>query len=115
MHTVFYIAVIVYFTMGFAAINYSLVRKNHVSRRIILYLYVPEAVAFVSYFGVKIVPLDVELTPLAYVFSQIMYLFMYCFIYAFITLKIRLPTSSPKGAEQALYHLILRSIILGVT
>ena len=74
MHTVFYIVVIVYFTMGFAAINYSLVRKNHVSRRIILYLYIPEAVAFVSYFSVKIFPLDVELTPLAYVFSQIMYL-----------------------------------------
>ncbi len=76
MHTVFYIALITYFLMGFTAINYSWINKRHVSRRVIILLYIPEIFAFFSYFGAKLVPSNIELLAVAYVFSQVMYLFI---------------------------------------
>ncbi len=76
MHTVFYIALITYFLMGFTAINYSWINKRHVSRRIIFLLYIPEIFAFFSYFGAKLVSARIELLAVAYVFSQVMYLFI---------------------------------------
>ena len=74
IHSIFYVVIIIYFTMGFAAINYSLFNKRHVSRRIIVLLYLPEVIAFAAYFGIKIIKTNIELVPLAYVLSQIMYL-----------------------------------------
>ena len=76
MHAVFYIVLITYFLMSFTAINYSWINKRHVSRRVIILLYIPEICAFFSYFGGKIIPTNVEIIAAVYVFSQIMYLFI---------------------------------------
>ena len=74
MHTVFYAMVIVFFFISIGTIVYSLMRKNQVSRKILLLLLLPDVVCMVCFFiGRKIFP-DIELTPAGYVFAQICYL-----------------------------------------
>ena len=45
-------------------------------KRIIWLLFIPEIVAFLTFFGSKLAFEMVELTPVAYIFAQIMYLFI---------------------------------------
>ena len=51
MHTVFYVMVIAYFVMSFAAIVHSYFRKNQVPRTTIYLLFLTELVAMISFFG----------------------------------------------------------------
>ncbi|MCR4716434.1 MAG: HD domain-containing protein [Lachnospiraceae bacterium] len=74
VHSIFYILMFVYFAMSFGAIIYSFIKKHHISRRIIWLLFFPEIVAFISFFGGRMITKDFDLVPAAYVFAQIMYL-----------------------------------------
>ena len=74
MHTVFYILLSIYFTLAFVVIVYSFFRKKQVSRRIIWLLFIPEVVTMLFFFGSRAVTNKFELTPIGYVFAQIMYL-----------------------------------------
>ena len=74
MHTVFIVMVFAYFLMSISAIVYSYFRKNQVSRTIIYLLFLTELVAFVSFFGGRVLVSPVELLPAAYVFGLVVYL-----------------------------------------
>ena len=75
-HGLFYAMVILYFLISIGAIGYSLMRKNQVSRKILLLLLLPDVVCMLFFFvGRKIFP-EIELTPAGYVFAQVCYLFI---------------------------------------
>ena len=76
MHSVFYGVVIAFFLLSFFVILYCLIRKNQVSRKILLLLFLPDAVCFFCFFVGRMVLPDIELTPAGYVFAQICYLFI---------------------------------------
>ena len=76
MHSVFYGVVISFFILSIGVIVYCLVRKNQVSRKILLLLFLPDVICFLSFFlGRKVFP-EIELTPAGYVAAQICYLFI---------------------------------------
>ena len=76
MHSVFYGMVVLYFILSIGAILYSLIRKNQISRRILLLLFMPDVVCFLSFFvGRRVFP-DIELIPAGYTFAQVCYLFI---------------------------------------
>ena len=76
LHTVFYAMVFFYLLLSIAAIAYTFFRKNQVSRKILLQLFIPELLAFISFYGGrKLIP-GIELIPAAYVFAQVMYLWI---------------------------------------
>ena len=80
LHTVYYAILLMYFIMGFAVIAYSYFRKKQVSRRIIALLFIPEVVTVFPFFGIRMFTIDFELTPGAYVISQLMYLMIVHYI-----------------------------------
>ncbi len=76
MHSVFYVMIFVYFAISIGVIVYSLLRKNQVSRKILVLLLLPDVVCMVCFFiGRRIFP-DIELTQAGYVFALICYLFI---------------------------------------
>ena len=76
MHTVFRVMVILYFVISIATMLYSLIRKNQVSRRILLLLFFPEVITVLCFFVArKILPV-IDLTPAGYVIAQVCYLFI---------------------------------------
>ncbi len=79
-HTLFYVMLAVYFVMSFSAIIYSFLKKKNVSRRITIFLFVPEVFSLLCLLGGKILDgyadRDVELVPVGFVVAQIMYLFI---------------------------------------
>ena len=74
MHTVFYCVVLACFLVSFGAIIFSYFKKRQVSRVLLILLFIPEVVAFLSYTGRVLFPDDIEILPAAYVFAQFMYL-----------------------------------------
>ena len=91
MHTVFYIMVITFFVISIGTIVYSLIRKNQVSRKILLMLLLPDVVCVLCFFlGRQIFP-EIELTPAGYAFALICYLF--------ITYRISLYSVADTAAE----------------
>ena len=72
MHTVFYLLVMFYFALSLAAIAYAFVKKNQVSRKMLLMLFLPAAVCGVCYLAGKL--LTREIMPAGYVFAQVFYL-----------------------------------------
>ena len=74
MHSVFYILVCVYFIMSLGAIIYAFLRKNQISRKILVLLFLPELVCMLSCFGGRRAFSQIELLPAAYIFVQMMYL-----------------------------------------
>ena len=91
MHTVFMIMVIAFFIISIGTIIYSLIRKNQVSRKILVSLLIPDIVCMLCFFlGRQIFP-EIELTPAGYVFAQIWYLF--------ITYRISLYSVADTAAE----------------
>ena len=74
MHTVYYIFIIIYLIMGISVLVYSLVKRNDVSHRIILLLFIPETISIVSYFANKILNMNIELVPVTYVLAQVVFL-----------------------------------------
>ena len=76
MHTVFQAMVILFFAVSIVAIVYSLIRKNQVSRKILLLLLLPDVVCMACFFiGRRLFP-EIELTPAGYAFAQVCYLFI---------------------------------------
>ena len=76
MHGVFYATVILFFLISIGTIIYSLLRKNQVSRKILLSLLFPDVVCIACFFvGRRLFP-GIELTPAGYVFAQVCYLFI---------------------------------------
>ena len=74
LHAVFYAMIFLYFLLSIGAIVYSLIRKNQISRKILILLFLPEAVCVAAFFvGRRLIP-EIELIPAAYVFAQIVYL-----------------------------------------
>ena len=74
MHSAFYILVCVYFIMSLGSIIYAFLRKNQISRKILMLLFLPELVCMLSFFGGRMVFPQIELLPAAYVFVQMIYL-----------------------------------------
>ena len=74
MHSVFYILVCVYFIMSLGSIIYAFLRKNQISRKILVLLFLPELVCMLSFFGGRRAFSQIELLPAAYIFVQMMYL-----------------------------------------
>ena len=76
LHSVFYGMVITYFAISILTIIYTLIRKNQVSRKILLLLFLPDIVCMACFFiGRQLLP-GVELTPAGYLFAQVCYLFI---------------------------------------
>ncbi|MBO4280532.1 MAG: HD domain-containing protein [Lachnospiraceae bacterium] len=73
-HTIFDALVIVFFAVSLAAMAYSYFRKKDVSKKIIVLLFIPEMLAVISFFGGRRITDKIELLPLAYVISQVVYL-----------------------------------------
>ena len=74
VHTIFYIMLGICFAMSFAVIIHAWLRKNQVSRMILIYLFLPEFAALAIFLGGRMFSWDAELIPAAYVFAQVMYL-----------------------------------------
>lgn len=74
LHTVFDALVLVFFAVSLAAMVYSYFRKKDVSNKIIVLLFIPEMLAVISFFGGRQITDKIELLPLAYVISQVVYL-----------------------------------------
>ena len=74
MHSVFYVLVIGYFALSICAIIYAFVRRNQVSRKILLMLFVPAAVCVLCYLAGKWMTPSREIVPAGYVFALISYL-----------------------------------------
>ena len=76
LHVFFYGMVILYFSVSIGTILYSLIRKNQVSRQVLLLLLLPDMVCMTCFFiGRRIFP-EIELTPAGYIFAQFCYLFI---------------------------------------
>ncbi len=76
VHTVFYIMVITYYAISIAAIVYTFIRKNQVSRKILLLLFLPDNICILFFFLGRAVFPGIELTPAGYLFAQLCYLFI---------------------------------------
>lgn len=74
MHSVFYAWVFLLFFLCVSILIYSLIKKNHVSNKIIFLLMAPVVLAMLFFFGGRLITKDIELLPAAYVFSQFFYL-----------------------------------------
>ncbi len=74
MHTVFQVMILCYFALSIGAIVFCLIRRNQVSRKILLLLLMPEAVCLGCYFCTHFVIPELELTAAGYVVAQICYL-----------------------------------------
>ena len=72
MHSAFYGLVLGYFALSLIAIIYAFARKNQVSRRILVMLFLPVAVCVACYLTGK--GLHREIVPAGYVFAQLFYL-----------------------------------------
>ena len=74
MHAVFFGMVLTYFLMSIGAMVYSYLKKKQVSRKVIYLLFMPVAVAMVSFYGGRHIVPQVELIPAAYTFALAVYL-----------------------------------------
>ena len=74
MHTVFYAALVLFFVSTLIVIAYSWIKKRQVPRTIISLLVIPDLVCMVSFFVGRKLPLPVDLVPLGYVLSQLVFL-----------------------------------------
>lgn len=73
MHTAFYAVVIAYFLAGMVTIAYSLISKKQIPRRIICLIVIPYILSMFSFFGGKLIGYKMELTPLAFLIAEIIY------------------------------------------
>ncbi len=74
MHTLYFVVVLAFFAVGFAAICYSWVKKRQVPRTIILLLVFPYAIVLVCYFTGRRFEQGIDFTTLGYLLAQILYL-----------------------------------------
>jgi response regulator RpfG family c-di-GMP phosphodiesterase len=76
LHTVYYVLIILYMAAAFITIIYSFFKRQHVSRIMLILLVLPELFTMLGFFGGKIHGLTLEVTPYAFIFAQIVYLFI---------------------------------------
>lgn len=74
MHTLFYVLLFSYCIVSFGSIIYSFFFKKNMSRKIVLLLFVPGFLTFLSFFGGRLITDMFDLAPFAYVFSQAVFL-----------------------------------------
>ena len=74
MHTVFYIYVAICFVMCLFALLYSFFNKRNVSNFIVMLLFLPVLVALIAFFLGHAITKDIELSPVAYVYAQVVFL-----------------------------------------
>lgn len=74
MHTLFYVMLGVYFLISIWALVYSYRKKNDVSNRTILLMSIPMGTSLLSYTVGKMLPIDINLVPLSYIFAQAFFL-----------------------------------------
>ncbi len=74
MHTVFLGMIVIYFAVSLVALIYSYNKKKDISNHMVRLLFIPELVTFVSFFFGKIIGNKIEIVPLGYIFSQVIYL-----------------------------------------
>lgn len=74
MHSVFYAMVVLYFYISIVAMVYSYFSKKDVSRKILYLLFTPEILAVLFYFLRKSISEVIDLVPLVYVVTQVIYL-----------------------------------------
>ena len=75
-HFLFYSMIIGYFVLTFAALVYSIKKKKHVSRKIIHLLFFSESMSVIFFFGGRLLTDRLDFIPLAYILSEIIYLFI---------------------------------------
>lgn len=73
LHHLFYAMVILYVMMCFAALVYSL-RKKDISNKTIYLMFLPVLLTFAAFFGGRLYEGTVELVPISYLIAQIIYL-----------------------------------------
>lgn len=98
MHHVFYGLVIVYFVLSLGSIIYALLRKNEVSRKILILLIVSEVVSIAAFFGGGSVFPQIELIPASYVFTQIIYLVIVYLISFYDVIETAVETMAESGS-----------------
>ena len=76
LHTVFYFYIAIYYIAGICVVTYSLFKNKEVSRVILYSLFLPEIPALIGFAANKIIPFNIDLMPLSYVFGQLVYLFI---------------------------------------
>jgi len=74
MHSVFIAMVLLYYVLSLCVILYSLVRKNQISRKILVLLILPEIFATIAFFAGRRWIRGIELIPAAFVIAQAVYL-----------------------------------------
>ncbi len=74
LHAVFYGVVFAYFLVGIGAVLYALLKKNQVSRKLLLLLFLPQLVCMFFFFVGRMIVDHLELLPAGYVFAQVLYL-----------------------------------------
>ena len=74
LHDVFIIMVVLYFVIGVSAMVYSYFRKKDVSKRVIMLLFIPEMISFLSFFVGRMITDRIEFLPAAYTAAQVVYL-----------------------------------------
>ena len=73
-HTLFYIMIIGYFILTFAALVYCVKKKKQVSRKILRLLFISESISVVFFFGGRFITDKIDFLPLSYVLAEIIYL-----------------------------------------
>ena len=73
MHVIFLIMVISYFVISLVVVAYTYFKNKQVSRKMILLLFLTEVVGIISFFGGRLIFKNLEIIPLAYVLSQILF------------------------------------------
>ena len=74
MHTAFLVMIVLYFLAGMATVVYCYFRRNLISRKILVLLFLPDFVGIVSFFCSRWFLGDLDLMPAAYLVAQITYL-----------------------------------------
>ena len=74
LHTLFYVILGFFLLLSILFILYSFFRKNEVSRRILLLLFVPEVLTILGFFTNHLFSGNMELLPLTYVITLAVYL-----------------------------------------
>ena len=74
MHTLHHIVIGIDFLLSFAVILYSLKKKKEFSQKMAWLLFLPESVAFFSFFGGRLLTRKFDILPAGYLFAQIIYL-----------------------------------------
>lgn len=73
LHHLFYAMLIVYMLMSVGGLAYSLNKKD-VSNKMIYLMFIPEIVTFICFFGGRMIKETLDLVPLCFLFSQIVFL-----------------------------------------